>query len=574
MKILLITTSHNSMSQRIYVELKDKNHEVDIHITSTDENMIEAVNQSKPDIIICPFLKAAIPSEIWENHVCVIVHPGIKGDRGASSIDWAILNKNTEWGVTLLQAEKEMDAGDIWSSNNYSMREATKSALYRNEATTAAVKGLFDLLEKHEQYLKGNYKPEPLDYSKPEVKGTLLPNMKQVDRKIDWLNDDSETITRKIRSADSNPGVLDNIDGEQYYLFGCHVEDTIKGGIKEILGYRDDAVLVGTKDGAVWISHVKKKGDIKLPSTIALKHLLKNVSNLSITPFDEIKGRTYREIYYTEENEVGYLHFNFYNGAMHTAHCVKLKDAIIEAKKKDTKVLVLMGGGDFWSNGIHLNTIQNADSPADESWKNINAIDDVVLEIINTTDKLVITAMQGNAGAGGVILGLAADAVYARDGVVLNPHYKKMGNLYGSEYWTYLLPRRVGAEKALELTETCPALSTRKALELGLVDDILSETLDGFKKEVVAIAEQHAQVLDMDSLKKVKAANREEDEQQKPLAEYRKEELEQMKINFYGDDSSYHQARREFVYKISCETKSILFNPNRKAEGNKVTTSV
>ena len=39
---------------------------------------------------------------------------------------------------------------------------------------------------------------------------------------------------------------------------------------------------------------------------------------------------------------------------------------------------------------------------------------------------------------------LAADRVYARDDVVLNPYYRHMGGLYGSEYWTYLLPRRVG----------------------------------------------------------------------------------------------------------------------------------
>ena len=33
----------------------------------------------------------------------------------------------------------------------------------------------------------------------------------------------------------------------------------------------------------------------------------------------------------------------------------------------------------------------------------------------------------------------------AREDVVLNPYYRHMGGLYGSEYWTYLLPRRVGA---------------------------------------------------------------------------------------------------------------------------------
>jgi putative two-component system protein, hydrogenase maturation factor HypX/HoxX len=65
---------------------------------------------------------------------------------------------------------------------------------------------------------------------------------------------------------------------------------------------------------------------------------------------------------------------------------------------------------------------------------------------------LVIAGLSGNAGAGGAMLALAADYVLAREGVVLNPHYKGMG-LYGSEYWTYTLPRRVGAAQAVAVTE-------------------------------------------------------------------------------------------------------------------------
>ena len=49
------------------------------------------------------------------------------------------------------------------------------------------------------------------------------------------------------------------------------------------------------------------------------------------------------------------------------------------------------------------------------------------------------------------MLALAADEVWCRSGAVLNPHYRLMG-LHGSEYWTYTLPRRVGAEKAAELS--------------------------------------------------------------------------------------------------------------------------
>jgi putative two-component system hydrogenase maturation factor HypX/HoxX len=137
---------------------------------------------------------------------------------------------------------------------------------------------------------------------------------------------------------------------------------------------------------------------------------------------------------------------------MSTSQCTRLRDAFLYARSRQTRVIVLLGGADFWSNGIHLNVIEASADPAAESWRNINAMDDLVLEILNTMSHLVIAGMRGNAGAGGAILALAADYVYARSGIVLNPHYRGMGELYGSEYWTYTLSRRVGQEWALKLT--------------------------------------------------------------------------------------------------------------------------
>ncbi len=68
-------------------------------------------------------------------------------------------------------------------------------------------------------------------------------------------------------------------------------------------------------------------------------------------------------------------------------------------------------------------------------------------------------------------LALAADRVLARSGIVLNPHYRNMGNLYGSEYWTYLLPRRVGAAAAHAIMARRLPLGAPEARGLGLIDD-------------------------------------------------------------------------------------------------------
>ena len=171
-------------------------------------------------------------------------------------------------------------------------------------------------------------------------------------------------------------------------------------------------------------------------------------------------------------------------------------------------------------------------------------------EIVVTGGQITIAAMQGNAGAGGAFLALAADRVFARDGVILNPHYKSMGNLYGSEYWTYLLPRRVTAEIAHRITQGRLPISARQAAAMGLIDEHFGSTLAAFRTEVEGRASAIAADPAFDRLLGEKDARRRDDEARKPLETYRAEELERMKQNFFGFDPSYHVARDHFVRKV------------------------
>jgi putative two-component system hydrogenase maturation factor HypX/HoxX len=134
-----------------------------------------------------PFLRRAIPDAVWRNH-CFVVHPGIVGDRGPSALDWAIMRDCTEWGVTVLQANGEMDGGDICAAETFPMRLAKKSSLYRNEVIEAAVRAVLAAVDR---FQSGNFKPQPLDYSSPDVRGRLHAPIKQADRAIDWQRDDT-----------------------------------------------------------------------------------------------------------------------------------------------------------------------------------------------------------------------------------------------------------------------------------------------------------------------------------------------------------------------------------------------
>ena len=553
MHILFLTHTFNSLTQRLYCELSERGHLVSIEFDIADSVAEEAVALFKPDLIVAPYLRRAIPESIWKRHTCLIVHPGIVGDRGPSALDWAIQARLPEWGVTVLQAEAEMDAGPIWASETFPMRVAKKSSLYRNEVTEAATRAVLKAVER---FATGNFVPAPLDYGNPAVRGQLRPLMKQIDRVIDWSCDSTATVLAKINAGDGFPGVADTLFGQSCHLFDACAESALKGIPGELIARRETAICRATNDGAVWIGHIKRsdsKHPFKQPATLTFPDEAAALPEAALdgwwAPDCTQTHDTWQDIRYEEAEQVGFLHFDFTNGAMGTQQCQRLLAAYRWALTRPTKVVVLMGGRDFWSNGVHLNLIEAAESPADESWANINAIDDLAEAIIRTESHFTVAAVQGNCGAGGCFLARAADFVWMRDGALMNPHYKNMGNLFGSEYWTYLLPPRVGDDGARAIMQNRMPLTARAGVANGFIDACMAADIDAFRVDVARRAAELAAAPDLGQRLAAKRDRRAADEATKPLAQYRAEELDHMRRNFYGFDPSYHVARFHFVLK-------------------------
>jgi putative two-component system hydrogenase maturation factor HypX/HoxX len=125
-----------------------------------------------------------------------------------------------------------------------------------------------------------------------------------------------------------------------------------------------------------------------------------------------------------------------------------------------------------------------------------------------------------------------------------------MGNLYGSEYWTYTLPRRLGAEGAARLMVTRMPILAPSAAKIGLVDEVLGGTPETFEAAMIERAVALAGSAELDRMLEAKHAARAADEAEKPLAAYREEELSRMRLNFFGFDTSYHVARLNFITAI------------------------
>ncbi len=185
MHILLLSTTFNSLTQAVFVHLRDRGYKVSV-LYAVD---LEKIPDYDPDMILCPYLKSYLPEEIFENYPTYILHPGPRGDRGASSLEYAL--EQEEWGVVWLRADEELDV-------------------------------LLDAPVPKKQLLNPLHEP-----------------FTQLRRAIDWHHDSTYTIIKKIHQGDSFPGVLDEILGVECHLFGVWREDKFRGAPKEILAKRD-----------------------------------------------------------------------------------------------------------------------------------------------------------------------------------------------------------------------------------------------------------------------------------------------------------------------------------------------
>ena len=542
MRVLLIVSAFNSLTQRVYCYLKDEGHEVSVEFALSDKVMVEALEVFQPELILCPYLIKKLPKEVWSRVPTIIIHPGIKGDRGASSLDWAIYKEKKEWGVTLLQANEEIDAGDIWATSNFVMPKESKSFIYRTKVSDTALKLVKEVLTK---FKNGSF--TPIKQSNLEA---VHEPLRQDKRKINWEKDSVKDIIRKINASDSIPGVKDELLGVECYLYGATFEAKLKAKPKEIVAKRDGAICIGAKDGTIWISHLKEVGKFKLPATYVLKEKLKGIKEVRIPLWVDKTLQTFKEITFKKEERVGYLEFDFYNGAMSSAQCMRLKYAI-ETLKEEVDILVLKGGKNFFSNGIHLTILEDSQKQGEDGWSNINAMNNLIKEIIFSEDVVTVASFGANGGAGGVFLGLACDFVVARDGVVLNPHYKTMG-LSGSEYHSYSFPKRVGEEKAKEILQNALPISSKRAKEIGMIDEVLSsedydKALEKFCQSLLSDEDEYYDFLDSKSefLEK----------NEKFIEECKERELAKMYPEFWDEKSEFHKLRYDFVYKI-CPTKT------------------
>ncbi len=117
MRILLISSAYNNLPSGYTSSWPTAVMKCQSNFALSVDVMREAVRRFDPDLVIAPMLTTAIPADIWLARPCFII---TRPHRGPSSLIM-IMDGAERWGVTILQANAEMDAttsGPAWSSRS------------------------------------------------------------------------------------------------------------------------------------------------------------------------------------------------------------------------------------------------------------------------------------------------------------------------------------------------------------------------------------------------------------------------------------------------------------------------
>jgi methionyl-tRNA formyltransferase len=212
-----------------------------------DETILDVLKQINPDVQVVVAYGQIMPGPIIylpRFHSLNVHFSLLPKYRGASPVQWALLNGETKTGVTIFELNEKMDEGGIVAREETEILPGETAFELEERLAGLGADLLLQTLSRIE-----TIKPQPQDNSQ----ATYAPKIEKEQALVDWTADASQ-IDRRVRAFSRRPGAYTFIQGQRIkILMGRRLERTDSARRPgEIISVAKDGVEVACGRGSVY----------------------------------------------------------------------------------------------------------------------------------------------------------------------------------------------------------------------------------------------------------------------------------------------------------------------------------
>jgi len=227
------------------------------------EEIKDEIKEADPDVLVVVAYGQKIPESILKipKFGCINIHASLLPKyRGATPIQSALLNGETETGITIFKLVEKLDAGDIISMKKIPIKDEDTSETLFEKISDTSGEFLIDTLKK---YLDKEIVPVPQE----ESDATFCHKIKREDGLIKFKLETSSKIFNKYRAFTPWPGIFTHFNNKRLKLLEIKASDenieTEKG---KTVQTSDNKLAVQCMEGSILIEKLQLEG--KKPQNI------------------------------------------------------------------------------------------------------------------------------------------------------------------------------------------------------------------------------------------------------------------------------------------------------------------
>jgi len=244
-------------------------HQIPVYqpVRARDADFIEEMRALQPDVMVVIAFGQLLSAELLDvpKHGCINIHASLLPKyRGASPIQWAVINGEKESGIMTMMMAEGMDTGDILDTLTVTLDEKETGGSLFDRLSLLGGDLLLQTLQKMED---GSLVRTPQD----DTQATYVRKISKTLGDIDWSMPARE-IERLIRGLNPWPSAYTHWNGKLLKIWEADVlEESEAGTPGQVTEASGDVLKVQTGDGVLRINCLQLEGKKRMDTAAFLR---------------------------------------------------------------------------------------------------------------------------------------------------------------------------------------------------------------------------------------------------------------------------------------------------------------